>query len=339
MLTYIIYIFLLCSLCVAEFSEISQPVPFQTAKLGDTTTIECDIDTAMNKGAWYKLTTGNRLQLVAEMNFRYNLTTVPDEFHQRYTVKSGSHLSITATVWEDVGTYFCGVMTLSNIEFGSGTFLMLKGANMVGSSVVQQPAYQSVHPGGSVTLSCSVHTHHCSADHTSFMWLKTSEGSGPEIVYSSENKRNSCQKMEDETTSCVNNLVVKNLDTDAAGTYYCVVISCGCVRFGNGTRIDKVETASLNQTSTFIALILSNIFLGLVILGLIWALCMSWRSNSAGVTGPCEGNQTGDGVIYASAMCLSPRGVDLTQDAVQHSGDLVVYSKIRDFQQNSEPRL
>lgn len=119
---------------VAQFSEISQPVSFQTAKLGDAATIECYIKTSLSKAAWYKLTSGGRLQLVARMNLRFNWTTTPIEFHQHYSVRSGCHLSITATEWEDVGIYFCGVTALNNMEFGSGTFLMLKGGNS--SSVV-----------------------------------------------------------------------------------------------------------------------------------------------------------------------------------------------------------
>lgn len=113
--------------------------------------------------------------------------------------------------------------------------------------MVQQPAYTSVHPGGSVTLSCSAHTRHCTTEHISFMWFKISDGSDPEIVDSSETKSNGCREMEDKTTSCVN-----RLHSDAAGTYYCVVTSCGFMRFGNGTRIKNgalmcVAVAHLNR--------------------------------------------------------------------------------------------
>lgn len=43
------------------------------------------------------------------------------------------------------------------------------------------------------------------------------------------------------------------------------------------------ETSATSWNPAFIALIVSNILLGLVIVSLIWARCMSWRRNSAGM--------------------------------------------------------
>lgn len=114
---------------VAQHSDISQPVPFQTVKLGDSATIECHIKSEMGKRVWYK-TTGKKLQLVVEINSSYNVSVFSAEFHHRYSVRFDkfiSNLSISATTWEDVGTYFCGVMHFNSIKFGPGTFLMLKG--------------------------------------------------------------------------------------------------------------------------------------------------------------------------------------------------------------------
>lgn len=115
---------------VAQLSDIFQPVPFQTVKLGGSATIECHIKSEMKKRVWYKVTAGKRLQLVVAFNSRYNRSVFADEFHRHCSVKFdriSSHLSISATTWDDVGTYFCGVMYLNDIQFGSGTFLMLKG--------------------------------------------------------------------------------------------------------------------------------------------------------------------------------------------------------------------
>jgi len=44
------------------------------------------------------------------------------------TIKKGIyHLHISLTKKEDIGTYFCGVVTLGELYFGPGTFLMLRG--------------------------------------------------------------------------------------------------------------------------------------------------------------------------------------------------------------------
>lgn len=120
---------------------------------------------------------------------------------------------------------------------------------MISDSVVQQPESQSVQPGGSVTLSCSAHTGHCAAEHTSVMWLKNSLHSAPQMIYSSGNKNRSCQGTESGQTTCVYNLLKRNLSSDDAGTYYCAVTSCGQITFGNGTRINvhsKAETVTIH---------------------------------------------------------------------------------------------
>ncbi|KAI4808212.1 hypothetical protein KUCAC02_000277, partial [Chaenocephalus aceratus] len=121
--------FLLWPLCVAQTDDISQPVPFQMVKIGDSATIECHIKSIIQKRVWYKYTLGKRLQLVVAFHDKYNWSEISEEFPNRYSAKFNGtkiHLSISATTWEDVGTYFCGVVQLKDIQFGSGTFLMLK---------------------------------------------------------------------------------------------------------------------------------------------------------------------------------------------------------------------
>ncbi|XP_026208364.1 signal-regulatory protein beta-2-like isoform X2 [Anabas testudineus] len=292
MLTYFINVLLLRSLCLAQFSEIHQPDSFQTVKLGDSATIKCYIKSEMRKRVWYKVTTGKRLQLVAEFNSHYNRSELAKEFRQHYSLKFdriNSHLSITATAWEDVGTYFCGVVNLNNIEFGSGTLLILKGTKMITNSVVQLPKYESVHPGDSVTLRCSVHIDHCSAEHTSVVWLKNSDHSAPEIIYFSGNNNSTCQRTENETSTCVYTLLMRNLSSDDAGTYYCAVTSCGQILFGNGTRIiDYTETAIIRSSPTVIVLILSNVILGLMTLSLLWIFCKNQKKEFTEAGGSCE---------------------------------------------------
>uniref|UniRef100_A0A8D0CPB0 Ig-like domain-containing protein n=1 Tax=Sander lucioperca TaxID=283035 RepID=A0A8D0CPB0_SANLU len=218
-------------------AEISQPVPFQTVKLGDSATIECHIKSDLYKRVWYKFTTEKGLQLVAAFNNFFNRSIFPGDSHRHYSVKFdiiNSHLSISATTWEDVGTYFCGVMQLNEIQFGSGTFLMLKGANLISDSGVQQRESEPVQPGDSVTLSCSVHTGRCAGEHISVTWLKNSHHSAPQMIYYSGNK--SCQRTESGETSCVYELLLRNLSSDDAGTFYCVLTSCGQTLFGNGNQ-------------------------------------------------------------------------------------------------------
>ncbi|XP_035850072.1 signal-regulatory protein beta-2-like [Sander lucioperca] len=330
---YFVNVLLLWPSCAAE---ISQPVPFQTVKLGDSATIECHIKSDLYKRVWYKFTTEKGLQLVAAFNNFFNRSIFPGDSQHHYSVKFdiiNSHLSISAITWEDVGTYFCGVTQLNEILYGSGTFLMLKGA--ISDSGVQQRESEPVQPGDSVTLSCSVHTGRCAGEHISVTWLKNSHHSAPQMIYYSGNK--SCQRTESGETSCVYELLLRNLSSDDAGTFYCVLTSCGQTLFGNGTRIivhkNAVTNLSPSELSpTVIALTLSNIILGTGTLLLIWK---QRKDSTEAKDGSSEGNQTTDTVTYA-AVCSAPRRLPTRQARGKYCGDSVVYSNISYCQQNRQ---
>ncbi|XP_024864872.1 novel immune-type receptor 6b [Kryptolebias marmoratus] len=129
MLAFFMTVLILKSLYAAEVNEISQPVSVQILKLGESTAIECYIESLMNKRMWYKLNTDRRLQLVAFFDTTYNRSEISDKFRQRFSVQFdniNSHLSIFRVAAEDVGTYFCGALFLNDIRFGPGTSLTLK---------------------------------------------------------------------------------------------------------------------------------------------------------------------------------------------------------------------
>ncbi|KAK9524525.1 hypothetical protein VZT92_016912 [Zoarces viviparus] len=320
MMLHFVNVFLFWSLSAAQLSDVSQPVAFQAVKLGDSATIECHIKSELKKRVWYRFTPGEGLQLVAAFNYFYNHTVFADESHFRYSVKFdriNSHLSISATTWEDAGTYFCGVLQFKDIQFGSGTFLMLKGANVMSES-------KSVLPGDSVSLSCSVQTGRCAAQHAHHSAPQSMSSSGEKTVQS-------------EGTTCLYSHLMRNRSSDDAGTYFCIVTSCGQTLLGNGSRINihnNAVTKPAELSPAVIALMLSNIILGIVTLVLTWTLCKSRRNYSSEATdGSSEGHQTADALIYAP-VCLAPRSLRPTQASVKHSGDSVIYSDIRHCQRN-----
>nr|XP_029135476.1 uncharacterized protein LOC109992862 isoform X2 [Labrus bergylta] len=244
MMLYSVNVCLLWTLCVAQLSDIFQPVSFQTVTLGDSATVECHMKSDMLRRVWYKLTRGKKLQHVATFNPKYNLSTLVNQFERRHSVKFNSvssNLSISAATWEDTGTYFCGVLTSNDIQFGSGTFLMLKGENMMSDSVVQHPESLSAQPGDSVTLSCSVHTTHCAAEYTGVMWLRNAPHSAPQTIHPSGQKNQICrrtERTESGNATCVYNLVMRNLSYEDDGTYFYVATACEQTLFGNGTKLD-----------------------------------------------------------------------------------------------------
>ncbi|KAM8880994.1 signal-regulatory protein beta-2-like [Synchiropus picturatus] len=233
---FFVHALLLCSLSAADFSGISQPVSVQPVGLGDSVTIQCYVEGNLDR-VWYRLTSAQTLQFVASFTSRFSHVEMSDDIKGRYSVEAVGtkhHLKISPTTWTDVGTYYCGVIQLDRVHFGGGTTLMLKGANMSSHSVVQRPLSQSLRPGDSVTLECSVlHTDLCSPEHTSVMWLKTPKKPPAEVVHRSGRNESHCAG-----DACVYEFLLKNLSSEDAGTFYCIVAACGQVLLGGGTELN-----------------------------------------------------------------------------------------------------
>lgn len=102
-------------------------------------------------------------------------------------------------------------------------------------SVLQHPESEPVRSGDTVTLQCSVLYEHSNTDLRMFWFRSDSGQSVPEILYTS-NQSNQCET--DSTRSCTFKLF-KNIHSQMdTGTYYCAVVTCGKILFGNGTRIN-----------------------------------------------------------------------------------------------------
>ncbi|XP_034146693.1 immunoglobulin kappa light chain-like [Esox lucius] len=232
---------------------------------------------------WYKLTTGRNIHHVAKADMFYKLVRYHDNFKDgrfNLTLKEGtSHLNVYSTKPEDAGIYYCGVLRLNYIEFGQGTLLVLNGADL-NSTVTQQPVSESVHPGDSVTLNCTINTGTCEGEHSVYWFRHDSGESPPGIISTNGDRSGQCMKSPESgspTQSCVYNLPKRNLSLSDTGTYYCAVASCGEILFGNGTKLnvqaplnDMVTYKNLqiyfpfDLSPTVLVLILSNIFLSLL---------------------------------------------------------------------------
>lgn len=72
-----------------------------------------------------------KLQIISESYIYLTKVDFADGYNDgRFTVTISTgiyHLHISLTKKEDVGTYFCGVLNLGELDFGPGTFLMLNG--------------------------------------------------------------------------------------------------------------------------------------------------------------------------------------------------------------------
>uniref|UniRef100_A0A6Q2XHQ9 Ig-like domain-containing protein n=1 Tax=Esox lucius TaxID=8010 RepID=A0A6Q2XHQ9_ESOLU len=227
----------------AQSDDIGHSISFQYAQLGDNVTLKCFYPDIISHVSWYKQTAGQKPQPISTI-YRYN-----DEakFHNdfkdnpRFTVPGGKgvfHLRISKFQPSDSAMYYCGAKRGNFIEFSVGIFLILKGSS---KTVVQQPVSESVLPGDSVTLNCTINTGTCEGEHSVYWFRHDSRESPPGIIYTNGDRSGQCMKSPESgspTQSCVYNLPKSNLSLSDTGTYYCAVASCGEILFGNGTKLD-----------------------------------------------------------------------------------------------------
>uniref|UniRef100_A0A674EBT5 Ig-like domain-containing protein n=1 Tax=Salmo trutta TaxID=8032 RepID=A0A674EBT5_SALTR len=216
-----------------------------SANVGDTVTLQCfyEGDVAMHF-SWYKQPLGEKPQVISTV-YRYD--EAPTFYHEfkgnpRFSVQSGqgiNHLSISDINSSDSALYYCGSAHSNVLEFGKGTFLNIKGSNS--KTVVEQSVSESVQPGESVTLNCTIHMETCAGEHSVYWFRHGSGESHSGIIYTHRDRSDQCEKSPEAgspTQSCVYNLPKRNLSLSDAGTYYCAVASCGEILFGKGTKLD-----------------------------------------------------------------------------------------------------
>ncbi|XP_010886083.2 uncharacterized protein LOC105020619 [Esox lucius] len=243
---------------------------------------------------------------------------------------------------EDAGIYYCGVVQLNYIEFGQGTLLVLKGADL-NSTVTQQPVSESVNPGDSVTLNCTINTGTCEGEHSVYWFRHDSGESPPGIISTNGDRSGQCMKSPESgspTQSCVYNLPKRNLSLSDTGTYYCAVASCGEILFGNGTKLNiqvPGHDYPFDLSPTVLVLILSNILLSLVTLLLLWMLCNTRRGDHRGKT--CDPtldgnqNQNSDVLNYAAVRFNPKKSSSARRVKDKTDRREAVYSEVRYLQQ------
>ncbi|XP_035266654.1 immunoglobulin superfamily member 3-like isoform X2 [Anguilla anguilla] len=245
--------------------NIVQPDVLVRAQLGDTVTLPCfHPSKQVTCVSWLKQPLGLKPQLVAIVSKYQPNATFFNEFKnsKRLIVnaeKESFNLTVSQVEPSDSATYYCTVVHFMKMSFGEGTTLMVMGSKLNNRSVVlQQPESESLQPGDSVTLQCTVHTETCAGEHSVYWFRQDSGESPPGIIYTHGTRSDECQRSSgavSPTQSCVYNFPKRNLSPSDAGTYYCAVATCGEILFGNGIKLDfKGEravrsTKELHQTT------------------------------------------------------------------------------------------
>ncbi|RXN15602.1 zinc finger BED domain-containing 1-like protein [Labeo rohita] len=160
--------------------------------------------------------------------------------------------------------------TVQNVTFLS------ESDGIRGTTVLQQPVFDRLHPGDSVTLQCSVISQICAGQYSVY-WFRHSSGySHPGIIYTDDNRSDQCMERSENgssTQSCVYSLSQTELRPSDTGIYYCAVATCGKIHLGNGTKlIIEDSSASTFRNPVFLTLltftiisIIVNAFLVMVI--------------------------------------------------------------------------
>ncbi|XP_068570018.1 immunoglobulin kappa light chain-like [Cebidichthys violaceus] len=232
---------------------------------------------------WYKQTLGQKLKLISTAYMYNTESTFYHEFknNSRFKLDTGNSIN-DLTIFDlqisDSATYYCATSTTFVLTFAEGTVVSVKGAGLKIPTSVHQSPSETIQPGDSVTLNCTVHTGTCDGQHSVY-WFKDSEESHPGLIYTDGDRTDQCERKPDtQTHSCVYNLPMKSLNPSHAGTYYCAVASCGHILFGDGTKLDfEGELDSLVWVC-----LLSGALTFTTILSVLLALsvCMMNKTNS-----------------------------------------------------------
>ncbi|XP_029616073.1 uncharacterized protein LOC115198321 [Salmo trutta] len=331
-------------------SSILQDSGLISANVGDAVIVHCFYKGHMDMYfSWYNQPLGDKLQLFSTVYKFDRNATFYHEFkdYPRFSVENGqekNHLRISDMQLSDSATYYCGSAYGNKVEFGEGDILIVKGSGSRNMTVLQQPVSESVQPGDSVSLNCTIHTETFVGEHSVYWFRHGSGESLPGIIYSHVDRNDQCEKSPEAgspTQSCVYNLPKRNLSLSDAGTYYCAVASCGEILFGNGTKLDlqvPEHDSPFDLSPTVLALVVSNIVLGIVTLLLVWALCKTLNRDSRGKTDvpTSQGNQNQDSdVLNYAAVSFTPKKKSSSSRRVREktSREDAVYSDVRYLQQ------
>ncbi|XP_051231363.1 uncharacterized protein LOC127349547 [Dicentrarchus labrax] len=313
-------VFALCLTCfllgkmaqTTALKSVHQEISFVSVKTGDELTLQC-----FYKGNvpariyWYKQHLGEKPMLISSYYMFDKNNTFYGEFknNPRFTLDTENgknHLKISDLHASDSATYNCVSCYYYVLELTESITVSVKGSGLNIPASVHQSASESIQPGGSVTLNCTVHTGTCDGEHSVY-WFKTSEESHPGLIYTHGGSNDQCErKPNTQTHTCVYNLPMQSLNLSHAGTYYCAVASCGHILFGDGTKLDFEDEADLVYFWRG-----ASAFTTILVVLLAFSFCMMNKGNScqssdpetrspASSTANAEGYQHADNLYYAA---------------------------------------
>uniref|UniRef100_H2N266 Ig-like domain-containing protein n=1 Tax=Oryzias latipes TaxID=8090 RepID=H2N266_ORYLA len=224
---------------------------FLSAHIGETVTLPCFYDGVyLQYILSYKHILGQKPKPISLFS-KYSAKLIyynNYKNNQRFTLKTSDQsisLIISNLKQSDSAIYFCIAGYQTHMNFSAVLTVNVKGSGLTIQTSVDQSSSENIHAGDSVTLNCTVHTGSCDEEHRVY-WFKDSEDSHPGLIYTHGESH--------------------------AGIYYCAVVSCGHILFGNGTKLDL--TAPLNSVilNTLVGLLTVMSVLVAFLLFLLWKI-------------------------------------------------------------------
>ncbi|XP_044039127.1 uncharacterized protein LOC122869849 [Siniperca chuatsi] len=344
------YVFYLACLFLGEIAQMTdlkfslsvrQERRFVSANVGDNVTLQCFYEGDDSAWLyWYKQTLQQKPRLISNIYVYDTRTTFYHEFknNPRFTVDTENgknRLTIFDLRISDSATYYCAISYTLVLTFAEGTTVSVKGSGLNIQASVHQSASETIQPGGSVTLNCTVHTGTCDGEHSVY-WFRNSEESHPGLMYTHGGRNDQCErKPNTQTHTCVYNLPLTSLNLSHAGTYYCAVAACGHILFGNGTKLDfEDEVDSLLLVYFLSGALTFTIILVVLLPFLAYKLikknnCQCTESHarlSAPSTINAEGYQDADNLHYAALSVNLPNKSRRQRDQTMRE---CVYSSVK----------
>ncbi|XP_041821620.1 uncharacterized protein LOC121626932 [Chelmon rostratus] len=328
-LWFALYLTFLSSGRIAQTADLKSSIyeleegGFVSANVGDNVTLQCFYEGDAVRFYWYKQTLGQKPRLISTY-YKYNKNvTFHDEFknNRRFTLDTETghnHLKIPDMHISDSATYYCASGDSYNFEFAVAFIVSVKGSGVNIPALVHQSASDTIQPGGSETLNCTVHTGTCDGEHSVY-WFKHSEEPHPGLIYTHGGRNDQCERKPNKTHTCVYNLPMKSLNLSHAGIYYCAVVSCGHIVFGNGTKLDFEDVVE--------SFVLVYVLIGALAFTTILVVFLAYAAYTMKNRNSCQCTDS------RSSAALTPNAV---QD-VQDSGNLH-YAALREHRINRTTR-